>query len=171
VSAARPAVRLANCLFFATGCEAALAFYAGCGLGVVAELRRHGEDGRPLANEAMRGKVLHARFEGPGVVFFASDNDDAEPMRGSAHLLMVRERERTERLFAALAEGGRVTTPLGVQPWSGCYGKVTDRFGVQWMVTGRGRAGGGWAEGRDLWRHGRACPVHPRERDISPYPA
>lgn len=32
---------------------------------------------------------MPAKFEGPGVPFYASYNDDAEPMRGSAHLLMV----------------------------------------------------------------------------------
>ena len=34
---------------------------------------------------AMRGRIMHRLFEGPGVLFYASDNDDAEPMRGSAH--------------------------------------------------------------------------------------
>lgn len=37
---------------------------------------------------------MHARFEGPGVRFFASDNDDAEPMRGSAHMLELADRGR-----------------------------------------------------------------------------
>jgi PhnB protein len=83
----------------------------------------------------MRGKIMHARFEGPGVLFHASDNDDAEPMRGSAHLLMLKDRRRTEALFALLGEGGKVTTPLAVQPWGDYHGKLTDRFGVQWMLN------------------------------------
>jgi PhnB protein len=82
----------------------------------------------------MSGMVMHARFEGPGVLFFASDNHDAEPMRGSAHMLMPEDRDSTDRIFSRLAEGGRVTTPLAVQPWGSYYGKLTDRFGVQWMV-------------------------------------
>jgi PhnB protein len=60
---------LANYLFFTTSCEDALAFYAECGLGKVAELKRHGSDGMPVPTEAMRGKIMHARFEGPGVRF------------------------------------------------------------------------------------------------------
>jgi PhnB protein len=51
----------ANYLFFTTSCEAALAFYTRCGLGQVTELMRHGDRGMPVRNEAMRGKVLHAR--------------------------------------------------------------------------------------------------------------
>jgi len=82
----------------------------------------------------LRGKVMHARFEGPGVLFYASDNHDAEPMRGSAHFLVMDDRAGTDRIFRLLAEGGVVTTPLGIQPWGDYYGKLTDRFGVQWML-------------------------------------
>ena len=119
-------MELLNYLFFTTQCEPALQHYEQCGLGRVVELRRRDD-----------GKVMHARFEGPGVRFFASDNDDAEPMRGSAHSLLLDDRGATDRLFAELGDGGRVTTPLAIQPWGDYYGKLTDRFGVQWMVSCR----------------------------------
>jgi PhnB protein len=128
-------LQLSNYLFFTTTCEEALAFYTGCGLGKITEIIRYGANGAPVPNEAMRGKIMHARFEGPGIRFFASDNDDAEPMRGSAHILMIDDRVQTEVLFARLADGGKITTPLAVQPWSNLYGKLTDRFGVQWMLN------------------------------------
>jgi PhnB protein len=97
-------------------------------------LMRHGDHGVPLACEGMRGKVMHSRFEGPGLLFFASDNHDAEPMRGSAHMLILDNRATTDRLFTALADGGEITTHLAVQPWGSYYGKLTDRFSVQWML-------------------------------------
>ncbi len=56
-------------------------------------------------------------------------------MRGSAHLLMMDDRAQTQALFNRLAEGGRITTALRVQPWGDFYGKLTDRFGVQWMLN------------------------------------
>ena len=83
----------------------------------------------------MRGKVMHAEFSGPGVHFFASDNEDAEPMRGSAMMFSSIDRPETDRLFSRLGEGGRVTTVLAVQPWGDYYGKLTDKFGVQWMFN------------------------------------
>jgi len=128
-------MQLSNYLFFTDSCDEALAFYERCGLGRTAEVLRYGTAGIPVRNEAMRGKVMHARFEGPGVQFYASDNDDAEPMRGSAHLLAMDDRESTTTLFGKLAAGGVVTTPLGIQPWGDYYGKLTDRFGVQWMLN------------------------------------
>src|SRR4030088_2331709 len=128
-------IQLSNYLFFTTTCEAALAFYADCGLGQVVEILRHGQNSMPVKSEAMRGKIMQAKFEGPGVLFYASDNDDAEPMRGSAHSLMLRVREQTRLLFGRLARDGKVTTALGIQPWGDYYGKLTDRFGVQWMLN------------------------------------
>lgn len=128
-------MQLSNYLFFTTSCEPALAFYTRCGLGKVVEELRYGVGGMPVKDEALRGRIMHAKFEGPGVLFFASDNDDAEPMRGSAHILAMDDRRRTEELFALLSEGGRITTPLGIQPWGDFFGKLTDQFGVQWMLN------------------------------------
>jgi len=128
-------MQLSNYLFFTTMCEPALEFYTRCGLGRITDVLRYGVDGMPVHNEAMRGRIMHARFEGPGVLFFASDNDDAEPMRGSSHILQMNDRQQTEQLFARLAQDGKVTTPLAMQPWGDYYGKLTDQFGVQWMLN------------------------------------
>ena len=130
-------MQLSPYLFFTTTCEQALDFYAQCGLGriVETEILRHGENGMPVRTEAMRGKIMHAKFEGPNVLFFASDNDDAEPMKGFALIVMMDDRDLTERLFEKLSEGGQITTILGIQPWGDFYGKLTDRFGVQWMIN------------------------------------
>src|SRR6266852_5850346 len=128
-------MQLSNYLFFTSTCEQALAFYTRCGLGKITEILRYGADGMPEPSDAMRGKIMHARFEGPGVLFYASDNHDAEPMRGSAHILMMDDREQTILLFGLLAAGGTITTPMDVQPWGALYGKLTDRFGVQWMLN------------------------------------
>ena len=130
-------MQLATYLFFATDCEAALAFYADCGLGRVVELVRYGEGGAP-ATGPLHGKILHACFEGPGVRFYASDNADAEPMRGFANFVMLDDHVQTRRLFDRMAQAGRITTPLGPQPWGDYYGKLTDRFGVQWMFNSGG---------------------------------
>ena len=126
---------LSNYLFFTDACEEALRFYEACGLGRIVEMLRYDADGMPAKSEAMLGKVMHAKFEGDGVVFYASDNDDAEPMRGSAHHLAMDSRQSTDRLFSALSSGGLVTTALGMQPWGDYHGKLTDRFGVQWMLN------------------------------------
>ena len=40
-----------------------------------------------------------------------------------------------ERFFAALGEGGLITTPLEKTFWTAKFGMLQDRFGVTWMVS------------------------------------
>jgi PhnB protein len=44
-------------------------------------------------------------------------------------------REETDRLFAALSEGGKVEMPLQDMFWGDYFGSLTDKFGVQWMFN------------------------------------
>lgn len=124
-------------LYFKGECENALHFYEACGLGKILELRRH--EGSPLAEReggAWRDKVLHSVFEGPSLRLCASDGPDSEPMKGCALFIEENETEAAA-MFAALSEGGRVTVPFKKQFWGDHYGNFTDRFGVQWAISGR----------------------------------
>jgi PhnB protein len=44
-------------------------------------------------------------------------------------------RGKTDRLFARLAEGGKVEMPLQEMFWGDYFGSLVDRFGVQWMFN------------------------------------
>jgi PhnB protein len=44
-------------------------------------------------------------------------------------------RAQADRLFAALAEGGKVEMPLQDMFWGAYFGNLTDRFGIRWMVN------------------------------------
>lgn len=44
-------------------------------------------------------------------------------------------REETDRLFAALSEGGKVEQELQVMFWGDYYGSCQDKFGVRWMFN------------------------------------
>jgi PhnB protein len=44
-------------------------------------------------------------------------------------------RAETDRLFAALSQGGKVTTPLQEMFWGDYFGTLVDKFGVQWMFN------------------------------------
>jgi PhnB protein len=128
-------VRTTPYLYFKGACEAALRFYARCGLGEVVQLKRY--EGTPLAERdggAWRDKVLHSLFEGPGTRFFASDGADSEPMKGCALLVELGDAAAAGALFAALADGGRITVPFALQFWGDHYGNFTDQFGVQWAM-------------------------------------
>ncbi|MEO5807072.1 glyoxalase/bleomycin resistance/extradiol dioxygenase family protein [Devosia sp.] len=124
-------------LFFTTNCEAAMGFYQSCGLGEGKVMVRYGDHGMAVRSQALRGKVLHARFEGQGVLLHCSDNDDAEPMRGCAVTLEYADVAAMAEMFGRLAAGGRITVPLALQGWGKQFGMLIDAFGVQWLFSER----------------------------------
>ena len=44
-------------------------------------------------------------------------------------------RADTDRLYAALGEGGKAEQPLQEMFWGAYWGTLTDRFGVHWMFN------------------------------------
>ncbi|MGA7121617.1 MAG: VOC family protein [Polyangiaceae bacterium] len=130
-------MRMTPYLYFKGQCESALRFYEACGLGQIRELRRY--EGTPLGEResgAWRDRVLHSVFEGPSLRLCASDGSDSEPMKGCALFVEFEDGESAKTLFESLSAGGRVTVPFKMQFWGDQYGNFTDKFGVQWAVSG-----------------------------------
>lgn len=48
-------------------------------------------------------------------------------------------RGETDRLFAALGEGGTIEMPLQDMFWGSYFGSLVDRFGVRWMFNCAGK--------------------------------
>lgn len=44
-------------------------------------------------------------------------------------------KEEANKLFNGLSAGGKVTMPLSKTFWSDCFGTLTDKFGISWMVS------------------------------------
>jgi PhnB protein len=55
-------------------------------------------------------------------------------MQGCSLTLGVDTAEEAERVFAALANGGKVTMALAPSFFAQRFGMLTDQFGVNWMV-------------------------------------
>lgn len=43
--------------------------------------------------------------------------------------------DRAEHLYNGLAEGGHATMPLAPTFWSKGFGMLTDKFGINWMIS------------------------------------
>jgi len=127
-------------LFFGGCCEAAVAFY-GQALGAqVQMLMRHKESPEPPPPGAVPPdwgeKIMHVSFRIGETVVMASDGCVTNPgFAGFALSLALPTEAEATRAFAALAEGGQIQMPLTKTFWSPCFGMLTDRFGVGWMVT------------------------------------
>ena len=127
-------------LFFNGNCEEALNFYAQALGGKVTALMRY--EGSPMEKEvpaAWRNKVMHSNFEAEGAKFMASDTMPGmpAPIYGgfSMSLYVPNDKAKAEKLFNALAKGGKVTMPFAPPFWGGHFGMLIDPFGVPWMVS------------------------------------
>ncbi|MFO0956689.1 MAG: VOC family protein [Isosphaeraceae bacterium] len=132
-------------LFFGGRCEEAIDFYKkalGAEVEMVMKFSQSPEPPPPgMLQAGFEDKVMHASFRIRGVPLMGSDGcDDRSKFDGFRLALSVPAEAEARRAFDALAEGGSIQMPLCATFWSPCYGMVTDRFGVGWMVMVPGQA-------------------------------
>jgi PhnB protein len=128
-------------LFFAGRCEEALGFYRDALGAEVTALMRYRESPDPCPAEfappGSEDRIMHASFRvGDTEVLAADDCSPAASasFKGFSLTLSVADDAEAGRVFARLADGGQVTMPLGKTFFSPCFGMLSDRFGVGWMV-------------------------------------
>ncbi|HHO47500.1 MAG TPA: VOC family protein [Desulfobacteraceae bacterium] len=124
-------------LFFEGRCEEALEFYRRALGAEVTFLMRYRESPDPASiKPGMEDKVMHANVRIGDSTIMVSDGLCAGQAAFSGFSLTIAlpGEAETRRLFEALSENGRVEMPLAETFWSPCFGMVTDRFGVSWMV-------------------------------------
>ena len=127
-------------LFFGGRCEEALEFYRTALGAQVDFLMRYKESPEPLPPGRLlpgfENKVMHATFRISGSILMASDGcEEGQNFAGFSLSLAVPTQAEADRAFTALADGGKVKMPLTMTFWSPCFGMVTDRFGLGWMVS------------------------------------
>lgn len=135
-----PGTTITPYLFFCGRCDEALAFYRTALGAEVEMLMRYDESPEPappgMLPPGFEKKVMHATVRVGGATLMASDGNVPTPNFSGFRLSLSLPTEAAARTaFDALAAGGTVEMPLGPTFWSPCFGMVTDRFGVEWMVT------------------------------------
>ena len=127
-------------LFFNGRCDEAVEFYKKALGAEVEMLMRYEESPDPpppgMLPPGSENKVMHASMRIGGAVVMASDGhcSGQTEFTGFSLSITVPDATTADRFFNALAEGGQVQMPLGKTFFSPCFGMVTDRFGVGWMV-------------------------------------
>lgn len=81
-------------------------------------------------------KIMHGEIKVGDTTLMASDGAcTGKSAFGGVNLLLnAADDAEAARLFNALAEGGKVTMPLGQTFFSSSFGTLNDKFGVPWMV-------------------------------------
>jgi PhnB protein len=128
-------------LFFNGNCEEAVEFYRKA-LGAKVEMTmRYKESPEPappgMVPPGFENKIMHTSFRIGESTLMASDDCSGESssFKGFSLSLSVPSEAEADRVFAALADGGKVGMPLTKTFWSPRFGMVEDRFGVGWMVS------------------------------------
>ncbi|MAT71991.1 MAG: hypothetical protein CMJ58_21005 [Planctomycetaceae bacterium] len=81
-------------------------------------------------------KVMHAELRIAGAVLMLSDGSGpGGSFRGFRLSLTLPSAAAAQAAFFALSEDGTVDMPICETFWSPCFGMVTDKFGVGWMIT------------------------------------
>jgi len=128
-------------LMFNGRTEEALAFYQAA-LGAEVTVLMHGRQAPEppppgMAPEGWDDRVMHSSFKIGDTELMASDGcqSGGATFAGISLALSVATPDEAATRFAALADGGQVTMPLGPTFFSPAFGTLTDRFGVSWMIV------------------------------------
>lgn len=124
-------------LLFDGRCEEAMRFYAACTGGRIDAIMKYA--GTPAEAHAPAGygdKVLHAKISINGTSIMASDaGGNYKQPQGFSVAIDLSDPAEAERVFQALAEGGRVQMPMQQTFWAARFGSLVDKFGISWMVN------------------------------------
>jgi PhnB protein len=128
-------------LNFDGNCREAMTFYGRC-LQAEANFTPFSAGPPEIAavTKAAPNRILHAELASGPVVLMASDTLPGMPFQQGNNFsisISCDSEAELERLFASLAESGKVTTPLHNAFWGGRFGMLTDQFGISWMLSFR----------------------------------
>jgi PhnB protein len=124
-------------LFFGGNCREAFTRYKeifGGELVLITMKEMPSEQPVPEEHEDL---IMHAALMPEGQLLMGSDDpttDTFGPVQGMQVSYSVDDVADAEKIFAALAEGGEITLPIGETAWSPMFGMCIDRFGTPWMV-------------------------------------
>jgi PhnB protein len=119
--------------------EEALEFYKGALGAEVIMLLRFKDNPEPPQGDCPPSppdKVMHSQVRIGNTTVMMSDGrcTGTRKFDGFALTFNATTQEEANKAFGALADGGEVMMPLGKTFFSPCFGMVTDRFGVMWMI-------------------------------------
>jgi PhnB protein len=130
-------------LLFRGNCEEAFAHYRsvfGGEFEMVIRFKDMPMGDEPLPDE-LSNLIMHIGLPlGNGHMLLGSDCPpswaDKYKQGNNVNLsLLVNSREEADRFHKGLSEGGTVKEPMADAPWGDYFGMLTDKFGIEWMVS------------------------------------
>lgn len=125
-------------LTFNGNCREAMEFYHGI-FGGDLNIRTFGDTPEQMPGSDPK-QVMHAFLHSGDLLLMASDlgsDEHSEVVVGTNVTLSIDADTKSlaDAYFQGLSNGGQVIMPMGDTFWGAYFGMLTDRFGVQWMVS------------------------------------
>jgi PhnB protein len=131
-------------LTFDGNCEEAFKFYQTVFGGQIPYMGRFkdmppGEEGQVKPGEENR--IMHVSLPISKETMLMGSDTGGEWASGYSKgnnftiSITAESKEEADKLFNGLSAGGKVTMPLSKTFWSECFGMLTDKFGINWMVS------------------------------------
>ena len=95
------------------------------------------EQQQPVSDD-IADLVLHAALTVADNLLMGSDDPTADsfgPVQGMQVSFSAADVAEVQRVFDALADGGKITAPATATFFSPLFGMCVDRFGTPWMVS------------------------------------
>lgn len=99
------------------------------------------QEGMPPLSEEDQNKIMHmslpisketilmgSDIAGPWATSYKVGNNFSISIGTDTH-------EEADRLMAELSAGGKVTMPMDKTFWGSYFGMLTDKFGINWMIS------------------------------------
>lgn len=131
-------MEIAPYLIFNGNCAEAFKFYEKTLGGRIDGMQTYGETpAKEHVPADLHNRVIHVRMTVGDEVIMGSDapSEKFETPQGISVTVTVSTAAEAERLFKALADGGKVTMAFEKTFWSPGFGMAVDRFGIPWMVN------------------------------------
>ncbi|MFC7439876.1 VOC family protein [Laceyella putida] len=127
-------VKINPYLYLPGNSEKAMNDYKDIFGGEIVNIQRYRDVPDMPSSEEDKDKILHGHLKvGDQAIYFSDFQNKPVTFGNQVSLTMeFTDVDAIEKVYNALAEGGEVLMPLQDTFWGAKYGKLTDRFGVNW---------------------------------------
>ena len=118
-------------------CEEALKFYERhLGGRIIMLMRREGQPDQPMTWPGWEQSIQYAILQLGETQLMVSDvsPDRFQPMRSAYLTLTLDSAAEAERIWALLADDGKVSMPMEETFFADRFGQLRDKFGTNWMI-------------------------------------
>jgi PhnB protein len=132
-------MKIQSYLSFKGQCQEALNYYQSLFGGEIINKQTY-EDQKIDIPENYRNKLQHAELKGSGFHIMGYDASPDTPITDGTNIQMsidMEDDKKAKALFEKLSQTGKIHTNFQKTSWGAYYGRVSDQYGIHWMINSK----------------------------------